>query len=112
MKLVTYSKDEAASASRRSLDCGVLTEAGLIDVGRSKSPVACNLVDMSITGARLKLQVPEPKAFERSVEIPGRFTLLLRFDRIEADCQLVWRRGNELGVRFLGPPRTIRMARG
>jgi hypothetical protein len=82
--------------------------SGILDMGRSKPPLTCGLIDVSATGARLKLYVPEPKPFVKAVDIPARFTLLMRFDRVEAECQLVWRRGNEIGVRFLSPLRPLK----
>ena len=59
--------------------------------------VDCMLRDMSATGARLRV--------EGSVSAPDTFELLIPLDGLEADCQVVWRSGPDLGVRFLSAPR-------
>ncbi len=59
--------------------------------------VACTVRDISSTGARLRT--------EGSVNIPDTFELLIELDGTEADCEVVWRKGDEVGVRFIGAPR-------
>ena len=55
--------------------------------------------DMSATGARLRV--------EGSVTAPDTFELLIPLDGLEANCQVVWRSGADLGVRFLAAPRMV-----
>lgn len=59
--------------------------------------VACTVRDISATGARLRS--------DGSINIPDTFELLIELDGVEADCEVVWRKGNEVGVRFKGAPR-------
>lgn len=51
------------------------------------------LRDMSETGAKIKLTSPDP--------LPDHFTLFVELDGITVDCQVVWRRGREVGARFI-----------
>ncbi|AHB49561.1 pilus biosynthesis protein PilZ [Hyphomicrobium nitrativorans NL23] len=50
------------------------------------------LRDASSVGARLRLL--------RSVELPERFRFSAPLEKIDADCHVVWRRGNDIGVKF------------
>jgi hypothetical protein len=54
----------------------------------------CQVMDISANGAK----VVTPLASE----IPARFTLaLLKDDRNRRNCEVIWRRGKMLGVKFL-----------
>jgi PilZ domain-containing protein len=61
------------------------------------SPVrACLLADVSKNGARLKLDAPGT--------LPNQFVLLLAgAGNVRRRCDVVWRAGRQLGVRFLPP---------
>jgi hypothetical protein len=61
--------------------------------------IDCLLRDMSATGARLRV--------EGSVAAPDTFELLVPLDGLEAHCQVVWRSGADIGVRFLSAPRIV-----
>jgi hypothetical protein len=61
--------------------------------------IECTLRDMSATGARLRVS--------GSVAAPDTFELLIPLDGLEANCQVVWRSGADLGVRFLSAPRMV-----
>ncbi len=50
-------------------------------------------------GARLRV--------ESSVHVPDTFVLIVEVDGLEADCQVMWRRANEAGVKFLSAPRIV-----
>ena len=65
--------------------------------------VACTVRDVSATGARLRA--------ESSVSIPDTFELIIEVDGLEADCQVVWRKANEVGVKFLAAPRIVAVKR-
>ena len=61
--------------------------------GRSR----CRLIDISANGARLVVDDIDTT--------PDSFDLLLsRFGRTSYHCNVVWRRGNEIGVEFLAAP--------
>ena len=51
------------------------------------------LRDMSDTGVKLKLK-------ENDV-LPDRFHLYVEIDGINVDCEVVWRRGLEIGAKFV-----------
>lgn len=56
------------------------------------STIDCTLRDISDRGARLKVESP--------VGIPERFTLLIVADGGQHECQVAWRRVDEIGVVF------------
>ena len=49
-----------------------------------------------------------PKARSAS---PTHFELIIEVDGLEADCQVVWRKANEVGVKFLAAPRIVAVKR-
>jgi len=62
-----------------------------IDVGDGSAAHACNLSDISATGARLTAAAAQ--------ELPDEFTLQL--GAVRRKCRVVWRSDNQLGVQFL-----------
>jgi hypothetical protein len=44
---------------------------------------------------------------EGSVTAPDTFELLIALDGLEANCEVVWRREADIGVRFIGAPRAV-----
>lgn len=63
----------------------------------------CTLRDVSDTGARLKLDIKEGSAVP---DIAQAFILSLsRRGNIFRQCELVWQRDGEVGVRFIAPRR-------
>ncbi len=60
-------------------------------------PVPCVIADISGTGARLQS--------EHAALIPKVFDLALNQD-IMRRCQIVWRRKNQVGVKFLPQPKS------
>ncbi|MBL8565261.1 MAG: PilZ domain-containing protein [Hyphomicrobiaceae bacterium] len=73
--------------------------------------VPARVIDMSATGAKVELTPMGRATGVPLTDLPGRFLLVLRHDRMEVDCELVWRDGWMLGVRFLGFPRPSQVAR-
>jgi hypothetical protein len=57
------------------------------------------LRNITATGARLRV--------EGSVSAPDTFELIVELDGLEADCEVVWRKAAEVGVRFLSKPRRV-----
>lgn len=57
------------------------------------SPVDCLVVELSVSGARLKL--------DRRTDLPTAFELLLVREGIKVLAEVVWRDGAEVGVRFV-----------
>lgn len=64
--------------------------AGIIDIRGKEYAVV--LRDASKAGVRLRLTRP--------VDLPERFKLSVPMEKIDTECVLVWRRGNDIGVRF------------
>lgn len=59
--------------------------------------------DLSDSGARLLL--------DGSIDAPDTFELIIDMDGLEADCRVVWRRGKEVGVIFVGGTRKVEKKR-
>jgi PilZ domain len=85
--------DNRGSPRRRVL------KAGIAASNDRHLTAACTVRDISDTGARLRL--------ESSLGVPDTFELIIETDGFEADCEVVWRSKNEVGVRFLGAPRRV-----
>jgi PilZ domain len=67
-----------------------------MDIGRDARR-RCRLIDISANGARLVVDDIETT--------PDSFDLRLsRFGRAAYHCNVIWRRGNEVGVEFLAAP--------
>ena len=78
-------------------------KAGIAASNDRHLTVACTVRDVSATGARLRA--------ESSVSIPDTFELIIEVDGLEADCQVIWRKANEVGVKFLAAPRIVAVKR-
>jgi hypothetical protein len=86
-------RDARMSPRRRVL------KAGIAASNDRHITVACTVRDLSDTGARLRV--------EGSLNIPDTFELIIAVDGLEANCEVMWRKGNEVGARFLGAPRMV-----
>ena len=64
-------------------------------------------VTIDCTGARHVRHRCAVAGIEGSVTAPDTFELLIPLDGLEANCQVVWRSGADLGVRFLAAPRIV-----
>lgn len=71
----------------------------------------CKIVDMSATGAKIRLMPTSEQTRGLPAGVPDAFTLVLRVDRIEVDCEVAWRHDREFGVRFKGVPRPLAKGR-
>jgi hypothetical protein len=58
------------------------------------SAIPCTLRDISTTGAHI--------VFEGGWFVPDRFMLHVDIDGYKIECERVWQRGSECGVRFIG----------
>jgi len=85
--------DARVAARRRVL------KAGVVAYSDRHVTLPCTVRDLSATGARVRV--------EGSVTAPDTFELIIDIDGFEANCQVVWRKANELGVCFLGAPRMV-----
>lgn len=74
----------------------VLREAKIV-FNSGASLIDCFIRDEHEEGARLR--VPAPTV------LPDSFQLLWVADEIIREAETAWRRGDDLGVRFVGPPK-------
>lgn len=74
-------------------------KAGIIAFNDRHSTLPCTVRNVSDTGAMLRMP--------RTITPPDTFELLIELDGLEASCTVVWRRGEDVGVRFDKPPRKI-----
>jgi hypothetical protein len=58
------------------------------------SPVT--ITELSVGGARLRLGT--------TILLPGAFLLLIKAEELIVPVEVKWRRGDELGVEFIGQP--------
>jgi hypothetical protein len=86
--------DDGRIAPRRRM-----LKSGKVAYSDRHVTIDCMVRDMSATGARLRI--------EGSVMAPDTFELLIALDGLEANCQVVWRREADIGVKFIGAPRTV-----
>jgi hypothetical protein len=68
------------------------------------SPILCTVRDTSSTGAKLELSKILGGSISRD-RAPDRFTLFMPAERLTVECEVAWRRGNMLGVRYTTPAR-------
>ena len=88
-----FSQNQASLERRRDRRHEVAFPAW-IDRGGLLPPVACQVKDLSISGARIELA--------DNVSLPARFTLwLTREAESGCQCQMQWRQAQAVGVRFL-----------
>ncbi len=81
------------STRRRALKSAIISYNG------GYATLSCTLRDISSTGARLRI--------EGSMSAPDTFELIIPIDGLEASCEAVWRKDQEVGVRFLAAPRIV-----
>ena len=70
-------------------------KSGMICFNGRHSTLPCVVRDLSGTGAKL--------ASTGSVGVPDTFELHVELDGIWVDCEVQWRRGDLVGVRFTSP---------
>lgn len=65
-----------------------------IFLGAGSAPIPCLMLDLSSAGARLR--------FEENIATPDEFILVMSRDRrVNRRCEVVWRKEDSVGVRFL-----------
>ena len=70
-------------------------KSGLICFNARHSTLPCTVRDLSETGARLLVS--------GSLNAPDTFELFVELDGIWVDCEVAWRRADQIGVRFTSP---------
>ncbi|MGE5267088.1 MAG: hypothetical protein ACM3L9_06955 [Deltaproteobacteria bacterium] len=70
------------------------------------TPLMCTVRDTSSTGARLEIVTQRGGNISRD-RVPDQFTLFMPADRLEVDCEVMWRQGHLAGVRYTSPTRRL-----
>ncbi|MCG6856666.1 MAG: hypothetical protein LJE67_01210 [Salaquimonas sp.] len=86
------------SADRRCTRRETAYDISEIHFSGRRPPVTCLVHDVSGVGARIEAA---------SSELPNHFILANHAKRLRAVCEIVWRNGAQLGVRFVTPPRQM-----
>jgi hypothetical protein len=69
------------------------TAKGKISFGEPPTIHPCIVLDTSLSGARIEVKLAGP--------LPTNIRLFIEEDRVLADCEIVRRKGQELGLRIL-----------
>lgn len=91
--------DSKPGVERRQAPRRRVLKGGVVAYHDRFSSLSCTVRDISATGARLRM--------ESSIIVPDRFELIIEIDGMEVLCEVVARRGNEIAVRFVAPPRVV-----
>ena len=83
--------------SRKSKRAKVV-RAGTISTSNSQTTWPCVVRNISEAGALIQAA--------STYFIPQEFNLLVELEGLDAKCEVVWRRGTKVGVRFLEKPET------
>jgi hypothetical protein len=92
--LAAQAQDCARKATRRRV-----LKSGVIAFNERFSALPCTVRNLSPTGAQLRV--------DGTLNVPNTFELLIELDGLEAQCEVVWRKDKEIGVRFASPPRMV-----
>lgn len=100
------SGDAAPKETRFARRKQTRTPANITHTSLSQA-IAVTVRDSSSTGARLEL-VQTKGAFSPGADrLPQRFILNIPLDRATVECEIAWRRGAMMGVRYVSPTRTV-----
>jgi PilZ domain-containing protein len=91
--LPSAQKETRATPRRRVL------KSGIIAFNDRYSALPCTVRNLSTTGAHLRA--------EGTINVPNTFELLIELDGFEVNCEVLWRKDKETGVRFLSAPRMV-----
>ena len=89
---MAHAPHSVRSATRRRV-----LKSGVIAFNDRFSALPCVVRNLSPSGAHLRV--------EGTINVPNTFELLVELDGLEAQCEVVWRKDKEIGVRFTSPPR-------
>lgn len=70
----------------------------IIAFNNRHSTLPASVRDISASGARIEAH---------AADVPDTFELIVELDGLEADCEVMWRKVNLVGVRFVSPPRYL-----
>ena len=87
-------QDRARNAPRRRV-----LKSGIIAFNDRFSALPCTVRNLSSTGAHLRV--------EGTTNVPNTFELIIELDGLEAQCEVAWRKDNEIGVKFSATPHMV-----
>ena len=93
----THGGNQAASGDERGVVRRRVLKAAIIAFNGRHSTLPCFVRDLSDAGARIRI--------DGSINAPDTFELLIELDGLEAECEVAWRQGDEIGIRFTTPPK-------
>jgi len=96
---MSHSASASAEKQARVVSRHRVLKSGIIAFNDRYSALPCTVRDLSTTGAHLRA--------DSSINTPNTFELLIELDGFEANCEVVWRKDKDIGVRFLSPPRSV-----
>ncbi len=88
-----------SSDARRAARKPMRTLAEILPEGHEQG-LSCLVLDMSGTGAKLKIEGATRKAFAPAMQVPETFRLSIPRDSTKIDCRLAWRDKDTIGVTF------------
>lgn len=91
---VPQAQSASDPANNREADRTKMLRAGKIIYNNKMSVSDCSIRDLSNTGCRVGL--------ESLVGIPDHFTLHIQNGSSRHECEVVWRKSNMMGLRFIG----------
>jgi len=91
---VPHAQPASDPADNREADRTRMLRAGKIIYNNKMSVSDCSIRDLSSSGCRLGL--------ESLVGIPDHFSLHIQNGGSRHECEVVWRKSNMMGVRFIG----------
>jgi hypothetical protein len=97
--------DTRQYVERRGMPRRVFSAAGLLTCVGLSQPIPCKVVDFSGYGARLKFGPLVTEEDLEAIRMPQKMRLTIVAERSEAECTVVWRSGDEMGVRLKYAPR-------
>lgn len=89
--------NEHSSNPDRAYQRRRVIKGGTIAFNLRRLTYPCVVRDLSVAGARLQVDCGD--------NIPNTFDLLIELDGFESECEIVWREGKQVGVRFMAEPR-------
>ena len=78
---------------------------GYLKIDGRKRMINCMILDMSATGACIRVEHGDKLIKEDIITLPEYIRLYIIFDKVFIDCKIVWRRVDldQIGVRFMSP---------
>ena len=91
--MATMDHTDKRRSARRTITHTVFMATGV------SAPLKCQMIDISETGARLRIN--DPRA------APQEFLIVLNHG-LRRWCQVRWRSDSEIGIQFVEPPQSLK----